>query len=248
MGKLEGKVVVVTGGAKGIGAAVVKRLFEDGSAFVISLDLNLEQVEAAAKEIDPSGKVVFGMRCNVGDEAEVDEVFGKIIEQFGKIDILVNNAGITRDAMLHKMTRDQWDSVINVNLNSIFNTCKAAVPSMREQEYGKIVNISSSSAWGNAGQTNYSASKGAALGFTRSLAKELGRKNITVNCIAPAMIDTDMTKAMPEEMASMAVMLTPLSRKGNPSEVASVVSFLASDDSSFITGECIQTGGGFLMV
>jgi len=248
MGKLDGKVAIVTGGAKGIGAAVVKRLFEDGSAYVISLDLNPEQVEAAAREIDPSGKVIFGMKCNVGDEAEVDEVFGRIIEQFGRIDILVNNAGITRDAMLHKMTRDQWDSVINVNLNSIFNTCKAAVPKMREQEYGKIINVSSSSAWGNAGQTNYSASKGAVLGFTRSLAKELGRKNITVNCIAPAMIDTDMTKAMPEEMASMAVMLTPLARKGDPSEVASVVSFLASNDSSFITGECIQTGGGFLMV
>jgi len=118
---------------------------------------------------------------------------------------------------------------------------------MREQEYGKIINISSSSAWGNAGQTNYSASKGAVIGFTRSLAKESGRKNIHVNCIAPAMIDTDMTKAMPDDVADMAVMLTPLFRKGQPSEVAAVASFLASDDSSFITGECIQTGGGFIM-
>jgi len=248
MGKLEGKIAVVTGGAKGIGAAIVKRFLDDGAASIISLDINQEQVEAAAKEVDPSGKVIVGMKCNVGDESEVAEVFSKIFEKFGKVDILVNNAGITRDGMLHKMSREQWDSVINVNLNSLYNTCKVAVPKMREQNYGKIVNVSSSSAWGNAGQTNYSATKGAVLGFTRSLAKELGMKNITVNCVAPAQIDTDMTRAMPEQIASMAVMLTPLARKGEPSEVASVISFLSSDDSSFVTGECIQIGGGYLMV
>lgn len=246
MGKLDGKIAVVTGGAKGIGAATVKRFVEEG-ALVISLDINLEQVEAAVKEVDPSGKLAVAMKCNVGDEADVNAVFGSIIEKYGKVDILVNNAGITRDAMLHKMSDDQWNSVINVNLNSLYYCCKAVLPKMREQEYGKIINISSSSAWGNAGQTNYSASKGAVIGFTRSLAKESGRKNIHVNCIAPAMIDTDMTKAMPDDVADMAVMLTPLFRKGQPSEVAAVASFLASDDSSFITGECIQTGGGFIM-
>ena len=247
MGKLEGKIAVVTGGAQGIGAAIVKRFFDDGAATIISLDINQEHVEATAKDIDPSGKVVIAMKCNVGDEAEVAEVFGKVLADFGRVDILVNNAGITRDAIFHKMSRDQWDSVLNVNLNSLYNTCKAVVPTMRKQNYGKIVNVSSSSAWGNAGQTNYGATKGAVLGFSRCLAKESGMKNITVNCVAPAQIDTDMTKAVPEEIASFALMLTPLGRKGDPSEVASVISFLSSDDSSFITGECIQVGGGFLM-
>lgn len=248
MGKLENKIAVVTGGAKGIGAAIVKRFYDDDAKTVISLDMVKEQAEAAAREVDPSGAVVYAMKCNVADEAEVAAVFAEIYEKFGKVDILVNNAGITRDAIFHKMAREQWESVLDVNLNGTFNCCKGVVAKMREQNYGKIVNISSSSAWGNAGQTNYSASKGAVLGFTRSLAKELGQKNITVNCIAPAMIDTDMTKAMPETIAEMAVMLTPLGRKGSPSEVAAVVSFLSCDDSSFITGECIQTGGGYLMV
>jgi NAD(P)-dependent dehydrogenase (short-subunit alcohol dehydrogenase family) len=246
MAKFDGKIAVITGGAKGIGAAMVKRFFDDG-ATVVSLDLDLAQVEATAKEVDPSGAKVFAMKCDVGSESEVNAVFAEIVEKHGTIDILINNAGITRDAMLHKMSLEQWNAVINVNLNGMYYCCKAAVPSMRAQESGKIVNISSSSAWGNAGQTNYSASKGAVIGFTRSLAKELGRKNINVNCIAPAMIDTDMTKAMPEEIADMAVLLTPLCRKGQPSEVASVASFLASDDASFITGECVQTGGGFVM-
>jgi len=248
MGKLENRIAVVTGGAKGIGAAIVRRFYEDGAKTVISLDMDKGHVEATAREIDPLATVVFALKCNVADEDEVAAVFAEIYEKFGKVDILVNNAGITRDAIFHKMTREQWESVLDVNLNGTFNCCKGVVARMREQNYGKIVNISSSSAWGNAGQTNYSASKGAVLGFTRSLAKELGQKNITVNCIAPAMIDTDMTKAMPEQIAEMAVMLTPLGRKGAPSEVAAVVSFLASDDSSFITGECIQTGGGYLIV
>ncbi len=241
MGKFDGKVAVITGGARGIGEAMVKRFVEDG-ATVISLDLNLEQVEATAK---PLGAV--GMKCDVGNEAEVQAVFGEIIEKYGTIDILINNAGITRDAILHKMSDEYWNAVINVNLNSLFYCCKAVLPTMRKQGSGKIINLSSSSAWGNAGQTNYSASKGAVIGFTRSLAKESGLKNINVNCIAPAMIDTEMTRAMPEDVADMAVMLTPLGRKGQPSEVASVASFLASDDASFITGECIQTGGGFIM-
>ena len=246
MGKFDGKIAIITGGAKGIGAAIVKRFVEDG-ATVLSLDLDLDAVVAAAKEADPSGKLAVGMKCNVGDQADVDAVFAGIIEKYGKIDILVNNAGITRDGFLHKMSNDKWDSVINVNLNSLYFCCKAALPKMREQEYGKIINISSSSAWGNAGQANYSASKGAVIGFTRSLAKENGTKGINVNCVAPAMIDTDMTRAMPEDVADMAVMLTPLGRKGQPSEVASVISFLASEDSSFIAGECIQVGGGFIM-
>ncbi|MDO0824991.1 3-oxoacyl-ACP reductase FabG [Desulfosporosinus nitroreducens] len=247
MTKLLNKVAVVTGAAQGIGAAIVERLLEDGASSVVALDINQEQLEQTVKELDTGGKKVIPMKCNIADRNEVNEVFSKIYETLGKVDILVNNAGITRDAMFHKMTEDQWDAVISVNLTSVYNCCQAVVAKMRKQEYGKIVNLSSTSAWGNAGQVNYSASKAGMIGLTKSLAKELGNKNITVNAIAPGLIDTEMTRVMPEPMKSMAIMLCPAARAGNPSEVASVVSFLASDDSSFVNGECIKVCGGFLM-
>lgn len=247
MTKLLNKVAVVTGAAQGIGAAIVKRLLDDGAASIVALDINQEQLEQAAKELDPTGKRVIPKKCNIADRNEVTDVFSKIYEELGKVDILVNNAGITRDAMFHKMTQDQWDSVISVNLTSVYNCCQAVVNKMRQQKYGKIVNLSSTSAWGNAGQVNYSASKAGMIGLTKSLAKELGNKNITVNAIAPGLIDTEMTRSIPEPMKSMAIMLCPAARAGDPSEVASVVSFLASDDSSFVNGECIKVCGGFLM-
>lgn len=246
MTKLAGRVAVVTGAAQGIGAKIVERLIEDG-ATVVGLDLNYERLEATARQVDPSGEMVIPLKCNVGEKADVEGVFEKIYEKLGKVDILVNNAGITRDAFFHKMTEEQWHSVINVNLNSLFYTCQAVIPNMRKQEYGKIVNISSVSSWGNMGQANYSASKAGVIGFTRTLAKENGSKNITVNAIAPGQIDTEMTQTMPEHIKMMAVALTPSARMGNASEVASVVSFLSSDDSSFVTGECISVSGGFLM-
>lgn len=247
MTKLENKVAVVTGAAQGIGAAIVKRLLEDGAASVVALDINQEQMEQVAKELDSTGKRVVPMKCNIADRDEVTDVFSKIYEKLGKVDILVNNAGITRDVMFHKMTPEQWDSVISVNLTGVYNCCQAVVGNMRKQEYGKIVNLSSTSAWGNAGQVNYSASKAGLIGVTKSLAKELGNKNITVNAIAPGLIDTEMTRSMPDHLRSMAIMLCPAARAGNPSEIASVVSFLASDDSSFVNGECIKVCGGFLM-
>lgn len=245
--KLENKVAVVTGAAQGIGAAIVKRLLEDGAASVVGLDINQEQLERTAKELDITGKRFLAMKCNVVDRNEVADVFSKIYEKLGKIDILVNNAGILRDVMFHKMTPEQWDAVISVNLTSVYNCCQAVVGKMRKQEYGKIVNLSSTSAWGNVGQVNYSASKAGIIGITKSLAKELGNKNITVNAIAPGLIDTEMTRNMPESVMSMAVMLCPAARVGNPSEIAAVVSFLASDDSSFVNGECIKVCGGLLM-
>ena len=217
MGKLDNKIAVVTGGAKGIGAAVARRLFEDGAETVAVLDLDLEQAELTAKELDPSGEKVVAMKCNVSDRDEVNSVFGKIIEKFGRVDILINNAGITKDAMFHKMNVEDWNKVINVNLNSMFYTCQAVAGSMRQRNYGKIVNISSNAAWGNAGQANYSASKGGVLSFTRTLAKEMGVKNITVNSVAPSLIDTDMIKTIPEELMSMALMLNPMRRVGQVS-------------------------------
>ncbi|KGK88650.1 hypothetical protein DP73_12140 [Desulfosporosinus sp. HMP52] len=247
MAKLENKVAVVTGAAQGIGAAILKRLLEDGAASVVAIDINQEQLDQTAKELDASSEKVIPMKCNIADRNEVTDVFKKIYEKLGKVDILINNAGITRDSMFHKMPQDQWDAVISVNLTSVYNCCQAVVDKMRKQEYGKIINLSSTSAWGNVGQTNYSASKAGLLGFTKSLAKELAGKNITVNAIAPGFIDTEMTRSMPEAAKSMALMLIPAARAGNPAEVASVVSFLASDDSSFVTGECIKVCGGFLM-
>lgn len=247
MTKLGNKVAVVTGAAQGIGAAIVQRLLDDGASSVAAIDINQDQLDRSAKELDPTGERVIPIKCNIADRNEVTDVFNKIYEKLGKVDILVNNAGITRDAMFHKMTQDQWDSVISVNLTSVYNCCQAVVDKMRNQEYGKIVNLSSTSAWGNVGQTNYSASKAGMLGFTKSLARELASKNITVNAIAPGFIDTEMTRNMPEPAKAMALMLIPAARAGNPSEVASVVSFLASDDSSFVTGECIKVCGGFLM-
>jgi len=247
MTKLLNKVAVVTGAAQGIGAAIVKRLLEDGAATVVTLDINQKQLEQAANELDATGKRVIPMKCNIADKNEVTDVFSKIYEIVGRVDILVNNAGITRDVMFHKMTQEQWDAIISVNLTSVFYCCQAVVAQMRNQEYGKIINLSSTSAWGNVGQVNYSASKAGMIGFTKSLAKELGNKNITVNAIAPGLIDTEMTRVIPETLKSMAIMLCPAGRVGNPSEVASVVSFLASDDSSFVNGECIKVCGGFLM-
>ncbi|WP_026673404.1 3-oxoacyl-ACP reductase FabG [Alkalihalobacterium bogoriense] len=246
MGKLLNKVAVVTGGAQGIGAEIVKRLVEDG-ARVVALDLNEEKLKQTASQLDETGETVIPMVCNVADRESVDDVFATIYEKFGKVDILVNNAGITRDAFFHKMTKDQWDSVLDVNLTSMFHTCQAVIPNMRAQEYGKIVNVSSTSSWGNMGQANYSASKAGVIGLTRTLAKENGLKNITINAIAPGQIDTEMTQNMPENIKMMALMLTPAGRVGEPAEVASVVSFLSSDDSSFVNGECISVSGGFLM-
>ncbi|HSI66427.1 MAG TPA: 3-oxoacyl-ACP reductase FabG [Planococcus sp. (in: firmicutes)] len=240
---MENKVAVVTGGAQGIGAGIVERFLADGAKVAV-LDVNGEKLK---DRWDVAGDQVFTFECDVTDGEQVKRVFEEIYSSFGKIDILVNNAGITRDAIFHKMTEEQWHSVMDVNLNSMFYTCQAVIPRMRKQEYGKIVNISSVSSWGNVGQANYSASKAGVLGFTKSLAKENGGKNITVNAIAPGQIDTEMTKDLPENIQMMALMLTPAGRLGKPDEVASVARFLSSDDSSFINGECIHVNGGFLM-
>ncbi len=245
--KLEGKYAVVTGAAKGIGEAIAKRLYEDGAAGVAILDIEQESAENAAKTIDPSDKIVFGFSCNVANRQQVEEAFGKIKAQFGRIDILVNNAGITRDSMFHKMEDDQWDAVLAVNLNGVYNCCKAVTSDMREQKYGKIVNVASVSAYGNIGQTNYGAAKAAVIGLTKCLAKEVARNNITVNAIAPSYVETDMMSAVPEKVREMFINAVPLQRFADPSEIASVVAFLSSDDSLFVIGDCIVVSGGSYM-
>ena len=245
--KLGGKYAVVTGAARGIGAAVAKRLFNDGAAGVALLDTNEAVVSKTALSIDPTGTKTFGFKCNVASKDDVEKVFGEILLKFGKIDILVNNAGITRDAMFHKMTEDQWDMVIDVNLKGVFNCCKAVTTSMREQKYGKIVNLASVSAFGNLGQTNYGASKAGVIGFTKCLAREMARVNCTVNAIAPSYVNTEMLQAVPENVMAKFIAAIPAGRLGEPEELAAVVSFLSSDDSSFVTGECIVVSGGSYM-
>lgn len=244
--KLEGKCAVVTGAARGIGAAIAERLFRDG-AKVALLDMDAAGVEAGAAALDPVDGRALGLKCNIADENDVRAVFADIENRLGHIDILVNNAGITRDAMFHKMTDEQWNSVIHVNLGGLYHCCRAVVGSMRDQKYGKIVNVASVSAFGNIGQTNYGASKAAVIGFTKCLAKEMARVNCTVNAVAPSYINTDMLRAVPENVMAKFIASIPANRLGEPSEVASVVSFLCSDDSSFITGECVVVSGGSYM-
>ena len=247
MGKLTGKFAVVTGAGKGIGRAIAERFLEDDAQGIAILDYDYELAAASAKELDPTGERVIAVKCNVASQADVNAAFATITEKFGRVDILVNNAGITRDAMFHKMTEDQARMVLDVNFYGTFYCCQAVIAGMREREYGKIINISSTSAFGNIGQTNYAASKAAIDGFTRTLALESARKNITVNSIAPGMIETDILKTIPADIMQQKIKSVPANRLGQPSEIASVASFLASDDSSWVTGNTILACGGLKM-
>ncbi len=247
MGNLTGRFAVVTGAGKGIGRAIAERFLEDGVAGIALFDMDAELVAATAKELDPSGERAMAVCCNVADQENVNQAMQAVTEKFGRIDILVNNAGITRDAMFHKMTNAQAKLVLDVNFFGTFYCCQAVITGMREREYGKIINISSTSAFGNIGQTNYAASKAAIDGFTRTLALESARKNITVNSIAPGMIETDILKTIPEDIMKQKINSVPANRLGQPSEIASVASFLASDDSSWVTGNTILACGGLKM-
>lgn len=244
MGNLTGRYAVVTGAGKGIGRAIAQRFLEDGVAGVALFDMDDALVAATAKELDPTGKRTLAVRCDVSDQESVNTAFAIVNEAFGCVDILVNNAGITRDAMFHKMTMEQAQKVMDVHFYGTFYCCQAAIGGMRERAYGKIVNISSVSAFGSVGQTNYSAAKSAIDGFTRSLAMESARKNITVNSIAPGMVNTDILKTIPPQIMEQKIQATPAQRLAEPSEIAAVASFLASDDSSWVTGNCILACGG----
>ena len=232
MANLKGKYAIVTGGGKGLGAAIARRFSEEQAAGIAILDYDLALAEKTADELDGN---VIAVGCDVADEEQVKEAVGKVLAAFGRIDILVNNAGIIRDSMFHKMDGDQWHQVINVNLNGLYYCCKYVVPLMREQNYGKIINLSSTSANGNAGQTNYSATKAAVEGFTKSLAKECARKNITVNAIAPGAIDS---------RPGPAACTNFLGHPGKCSDVAALALLLASDEGGFMTGDIINIDGG----
>ena len=243
---LEGRVSIITGGARGIGKAIAMELADAGSDIVI-FDVLDEGVDTA-REIEKKGRKAGFYKVDITDLDAVNSVVEKVLEEFGRIDILVNNAGITRDTLLMRMEESDFDLVIKVNLKGTFNCTKAVLKPMMKARWGRIINISSIiGLMGNAGQANYAASKAGIIGFTKSVAKELGKRNITVNAIAPGFIRTPMTDRLSDDVKEGYFKLIPLGRFGEPEDVAKVVRFLASDDAGYITGQVIQVDGGLLM-
>lgn len=245
---LEGKVAIITGAARGIGKAIALKFAAEGAdiAFTdLTIDENAKKTEA---EIAALGVKAKGYASNAANFEETHAVVDQILKDFGHIDILINNAGITKDGLMMRMTEQQWDAVINVNLKSAFNFIHAVSPIMMRQKNGSIVNMSSVvGVSGNAGQTNYSASKAGMIGLAKSIAKELGSRGIRANCIAPGFIITDMTGALSEEVKEQWAKQIPLRRGGTPEDVANVATFLASDLSSYVSGQVIHCCGGMNM-
>ncbi|MDZ4761363.1 MAG: acetoacetyl-CoA reductase [Alphaproteobacteria bacterium] len=234
------KVALVTGGTRGIGRAISERLSADGFKVAVGYAGNEAAAKACADELG-----VMIVKGNVGEWDDCVRAVKEVEDRLGPIDVLVNNAGITRDAMLHKMTPQQWNEVIFVNLASIFNMSRQVIEGMRARAYGRIVNISSINGQkGQMGQTNYSAAKAGVIGFTKALAQETAAKGITVNCVAPGYIDTEMMSAIPEKVLQSIVGAIPVGRLGRSQEIAACVAFLAREDSSFITGATLTANGG----
>jgi 3-oxoacyl-[acyl-carrier protein] reductase len=243
---LEGKVALVTGSSRGIGRAIATELAVRGAKVVINYHSNPQAAEEVVKAIVEQGGSAVAVQADVSDFDAAQMLIKATIDNFGQIDILVNNAGTTEDTLLMMMKEEQWDSVIDTNLKSVFNCCKAAArPMVRRKQGGRIINISSVSGLvGQAGQTNYAASKAGIIGFTKSLAKELGSRNITVNAVAPGFVLTDLTADLSEDLVEQTLAFIPLGRWGELEEIAHVVAFLASDQSSYITGQVIAVDGG----
>ncbi len=241
---MDKKIALVTGASRGIGRAIAERLAGDGF-FVIGTATSNAGAEAISAYLDENGA---GMKLNVADPESISEVIKKVNEDYGVPVVLVNNAGITRDNLLMRMKEEEWDEIINTNLTSVFRMSKAVLRGMMKARSGRVINISSVvGATGNAGQTNYAAAKAGMVGFAKSMAKEVGSRNITVNTVAPGFIDTDMTKALADEHKQALLSSIALGRLGNPEEIAHAVSFLASDGASYITGETIHVNGGMYM-
>ena len=244
--ELDNKVAIVTGAARGIGKAIARRLSQAGAAVAIC-DL-MEGISATAEELRSGGANILSLQVDVTDMEAVESMVQTTIDSLGRVDILVNNAGIVRDALLVRMKESDWDAVIAVNLKGAFNCIKAVARPMMKQRYGKIVNLSSvMGLTGNVGQANYSASKAGIIGLTKSAAKELGRRGVTVNAIAPGFIMTKMTESLPEDQRKNALDNIPLGFLGSPEDVANVAAFLVSDSARYITGQVIQVDGGLVM-
>lgn len=243
-GSLSGKVALVTGASRGIGRAIALELARRGADIAINYRSSQSEAESIAREICELGRRISVIQGHVGDAAEARAIVKRVLDEFGHLDILVNNAGITRDKSVRKLTDADWDEVIQVNLTGSWYTTSAAVPSMIEQKFGRIINISSYGAQGgNFGQANYAASKGGMMGFTKVLALELARYNITANCIAPGFTYTDMMAAIPQNVQEQIKGRIPMGRFGTPEDVAKAAAFLAGD-ADYITGETINVNGG----
>lgn len=247
MGLLNGKVAIVTGGSRGIGKAICERFAQEGATVCFTYLSSEEKAKAIETDLKNNGVDALAIKSDAADFKQAEELINTVVEKFGQIDILVNNAGITRDNLLMRMSEEQWDEVINTNLKSIFNTTKAVQRTMLKQRKGSIINLSSVvGVQGNAGQSNYSASKAGIIGFSKSIAQELGSRNIRCNVIAPGFIETEMTAKLDEAVVKGWSESIPLKRGGQPEDVANLCIFLGSEMSAYITGQVINVCGGML--
>jgi 3-oxoacyl-[acyl-carrier protein] reductase len=246
---LEGRIAIVTGGSRGIGRSIALELASRDAAVVVNYVNNASAAEEVASEITQGGGKAQVFQSNVANFQQAHDLIKFSIDTFGGLDILVNNAGITRDTLIMMMSEKDWDDVIDINLKGTFNCSKAAVRHMMRKRFGRIINITSvAGQMGNAGQTNYSASKAGQIGFTKALAREIAPRNITVNAIAAGFIETDIWEGVPDEARELVMSLIPLGRKGEAEEIAYTVAFLASDQAGYITGQIIGVDGGMAMM
>lgn len=244
---MENKITLITGASRGIGQAIAIKLGQSG-AVVIGTATTENGVSAINQYLEKSGIKGMGIALNVNDAGQINHTLQTIREKFGEVEILVNNAGITRDNLLVRMKDEEWDDILETDLKSVFRLSRAVLRAMMKARYGRIINISSVvGAMGNLGQANYAAAKAGMFGFSKSLAREVGSRNITVNCVAPGFIDTDMTRALADEFQQSLIQHVPLGRLGRPEEVASAVAFLASSAAGYITGATLHVNGGMYM-
>ncbi|GAB7388105.1 3-oxoacyl-[acyl-carrier-protein] reductase [Bacillaceae bacterium] len=245
---LTGKKALVTGASRGIGRAVALALAEAGADVAVNYAGNEASANEVVAQIQGMGREAIAVRANVADASQVQEMVEEVLDRFGRLDILVNNAGITRDNLLMRMKEEEWDEVVDTNLKGVFNCIKAVTRPMMKQRAGRIINIASVvGVIGNPGQANYVAAKAGVIGLTKSVARELASRGITVNAVAPGFIETDMTAALPQEMKEALLAQIPLARFGRPEDVARVVAFLASDAAAYMTGQTIHVDGGMAM-
>ena len=247
MKKLDGQIVIITGGARGIGEGICKIFCNEGAT--VALWDVLEEGQTTADNISADGGSIFFQKVDVTSQDSVDSAVANIIDNHGKIDVLINNAGVIRDRSILKMTREEWDMVRSVNVDSLFITTKAVLPHMKSANYGRIISASSINAFQGAfGQTNYSASKAAIVGFTHSLCREVGKYNITVNAVAPGFIKSEMTDSMPEEIIKAGITQIPVGRIGTPEDMAHAYLFLASKEAGFVSGHTLHANGGAMPI
>ncbi|MEE9508537.1 MAG: 3-oxoacyl-[acyl-carrier-protein] reductase [Anaerolineales bacterium] len=246
--RFENKVVIVTGSSRGIGRGIAVAFGQEGASVVVNYNSNSGAANEVVEAIQASGSKAIAVQADVSDFSEAAALIKRAIDEFGDLHILVNNAGTTRDGLIMTMKERDWDFVLNTNLKSTFNCSRAAVRYMLRKRYGRIINVTSVSGQiGNAGQTNYSASKAGQIGFTKALAREVASRKITVNAVAPGFITTDLTESLPEDLKAGLKDLIPLGRIGTPDEVAKAVLYLASDDAAYVTGHILSIDGGMAM-